>query len=69
MPPGLPSENAPDPRLSSGARESPALIPISPAFAPGVPNVKQSLKSRLFGIAVSLSAFAILVHPLVAKRW
>jgi hypothetical protein len=42
---------------------------MSPAIAPGVPTVKQSMKSRLFGIAVSLSAFAILVHPLVAKRW
>jgi hypothetical protein len=46
-----------------------APIQMSPAIAPGVPNVKQSLKSRLFAIAVSLSAFAILIHPLVAKRW
>ena len=32
-------------------------------------HVKQSLKSRLFGIAVTLSAFAVLIHPLVVKRW
>ena len=31
--------------------------------------MKQSMKSRLFGIAVTLSAFAIFIHPLVAKRW
>jgi len=31
--------------------------------------VKQTLKSRLFGIVVTLSAFAVLIHPLVVKRW
>ncbi len=31
--------------------------------------MKQSLKSRLFGMVVMLSAFAIMIHPLVAKRW
>lgn len=31
--------------------------------------MKQSLKSRLFGIAVMLSVFAAFVSPLVGKRW
>jgi len=31
--------------------------------------VKQSLKSRLFGIAITLSVFAVFIHPMVAKRW
>jgi len=32
-------------------------------------HVKQSLKSRLFGIAITLSVFAVFIHPMVAKRW
>ena len=32
-------------------------------------HMKQSLKSRLFGIAITLSAFAVLIHPLLGKRW
>jgi len=39
------------------------------AVAPGVPNVKQSLKSRLFGVAITLSLFAAFVSPLLGKRW
>jgi len=39
------------------------------AIAPGVPNVKQSMKSRLFGVAVTLSLFAAFVSPLLGKRW
>ena len=31
--------------------------------------MKQSLKSRLFGIAVTLSVFVAFFSPLVAKRW
>ena len=31
--------------------------------------MKQSLKSRLFGIAVTLSLFAVFVHPMLGKRW
>ena len=31
--------------------------------------MKQSLKSRLFGIAVTFSVFAVFIHPLVVKRW
>ena len=31
--------------------------------------MKLSLKSRLFGIAVTLSVFAAFFSPLVAKRW
>jgi hypothetical protein len=31
--------------------------------------MKQSLKSRLFGLAVTLSAFAVFFHPLLGKRW
>ena len=32
-------------------------------------HMKPSLKSRLFGIAVTLSVFAAFFSPLVAKRW
>ncbi len=32
-------------------------------------HVKPSLKSRLFGIAVTLSVFAAFFSPLIAKRW
>jgi hypothetical protein len=31
--------------------------------------VKQSLKSRLFGIAVTLSVFAVVFAPMLGKRW
>jgi hypothetical protein len=31
--------------------------------------LKQSLKSRLFGIAVTLSVFAAFVAPMLPKRW
>jgi hypothetical protein len=31
--------------------------------------VKQSMKSRLFGIAVTLSTFALVVAPMLGKRW
>lgn len=31
--------------------------------------MKQSLKSRLFGIAITLSVFAAFVAPMVGKRW
>jgi hypothetical protein len=31
--------------------------------------VKQSLKSRLFGFAITLSVFAAFFAPHVAKRW
>jgi hypothetical protein len=31
--------------------------------------MKQLLKSRLFGLAVTLSAFAVLIHPMLGKRW
>jgi hypothetical protein len=31
--------------------------------------VKQSLKSRLFGIAVTLSAFGLFLMPHLGKRW
>ncbi len=31
--------------------------------------MKQSLKSRLFGIAITLSVFAAFVVPMVGKRW
>lgn len=31
--------------------------------------MKQSLKSRLFGIAITLSVFVAFVSPMVAKRW
>ena len=30
--------------------------------------MKQLLKSRLFGIAVTLSAFAVLIQPMLGKR-
>ena len=32
-------------------------------------HLKQSLKSRLFGIAITLSVFVVFVSPMVAKRW
>jgi hypothetical protein len=63
----------PDTRLTSDPREAlegrTALIALPIAIAPGVPTMKQSLKSRLFGLAVTLSAFAVLIHPMVGKRW
>jgi len=31
--------------------------------------LKQSLKSRLFGIAVMLSVFVAFVSPMLPKRW
>jgi len=31
--------------------------------------VKQSLKSRLFGIGVTLSVFAVFISPMLGKRW
>ena len=31
--------------------------------------MKQSLKSRLFGIAITLSVFAAFVGTMVGKRW
>jgi hypothetical protein len=31
--------------------------------------VKQSLKSRLFGIAITLSVFAAFISPMLGKRW
>ena len=31
--------------------------------------MKQSLKSRLFGIAIALAVFVAFVSPMVAKRW
>jgi hypothetical protein len=31
--------------------------------------MKQSLKSRLFALAVTLSAFAVFVQPMLGKRW
>jgi hypothetical protein len=34
-----------------------------------VPKVKQSLKSRLFGVAVTFSMFALFLVPQLGKRW
>ncbi len=31
--------------------------------------MKQSLKSRLFGMAITLSVFAAFFSPLLGKRW
>lgn len=31
--------------------------------------MKQSLKSRLFGIAITLSVFAAFISPMLGKRW
>ena len=31
--------------------------------------MKQSLKSRLFGIAVTFSMFALFITPHLGKRW
>jgi len=31
-------------------------------------HTKQSLKSRLFGLAVTLSAFGVFIHPMLSKR-
>jgi hypothetical protein len=32
-------------------------------------HVKQSLKSRLFGIAITLSVFVAFATPMLGKRW
>ena len=47
---------------------SASFIQIAPGCARSA-HVKQSLKSQLFGIAVTLSVFAAFFAPLVAKRW
>jgi len=44
------------------------FIQIAPGRARSA-HVKPSLKSQLFGIAVTLSVFAAFFAPLVAKRW
>ena len=44
------------------------FIQIAPGRARSA-HVKQSLKSQLFGIAVTLSVFAAFFAPLVAKSW
>lgn len=31
--------------------------------------MKQTLKSRLFGIAITLSVFAAFFSPMLGKRW
>ena len=50
-------------------RERAALIhAINGVRARSTP-VKQSLKSHLFGIAITLSVFVAFVSPMVAKRW
>jgi len=54
-----------DPRVAREGRTS--LIGASDRARSA--HVKQSLKSRLFGIAVTLSVFAAFFSPLVAKRW
>jgi hypothetical protein len=53
--------------LERRERAAPALIRAADRARSA--QVKQSLKSRLFGIAITLSAFAIMIHPLFAKRW
>jgi hypothetical protein len=55
--------------LERRERVAPLSSTLLVAVAPGVPNVKQSVKSRLFGIAVTLSLFAAFVSPMLGKRW
>src|SRR5665647_1856605 len=67
------SRNVPGTRHSSDPREAregrTARIRAIHLNCARSAHVKPSLKSRLFGIAVTLSLFAAFVSPMLGKRW
>ena len=60
------TRNTGDPREAREGRT--ALIRAIHLYRARSAHVKQSLKSRLFGIAITLSVFAAFVAPMVGKR-